>query len=265
MAVLTIDAESTAKALIEARLIGHQIDSLPGFTASTSMADAYAVQDVIIKQSLKPVAGWKIGATSVAVMRRFNSSEPFSGPMFMNQMHSSPANVRLPSHDVLGIESEFSFWIRTALPPRTTPYLEGEVAAAIGGVAASIEVVASRLKNVFELGVAAITADHGVNLAWLHGERQSDWKSLDLTTHEVHLQINGTEVAAGIGGDVLGCPLNALVWLANHLSARGYGLAAGAWVSSGSCTNITPVRADDRVVADFGSLGEVVLTFIESD
>ena len=256
------DFAKAAKALIEARLEGRQLDALPDGVTLTTMADAYAVQDAIIEQLGEPVAGWKIGATSDAVMQLLGADEPFAGPMYGPQMHSSPASLRLPRQGILGIESEFSFQLATALPSRGTPYPEDEVSAAVGSVASSIEVVATRLKNAIELGVTAFTADHGANLAWLHSEPQKDWKSLDLTTHEVHLLINDAGVASGVGGDVLDHPLKALVWLANHLSARGYGLTAGAWVSTGSCTGIVPVRTDDRVVADFGALGRVNLTLV---
>ncbi len=265
MTALKNDAEAAARALIDARQKGRQISSLPGFILPMSMADAYLVQDAIIERNSKSLSGWKVGATSAAVMKRFNTTEPFSGPMFTNQMHSSPTNLKLPSHEILGVEAEFSFWMTSELPPRDAPYQKNEVLSAIGGIAASIEVVASRLKNASEYGISAITADHGVNFEWVRGNTEINWRALDLTDHEVRLLINDNEVATGIGGDVLGCPLNALVWLTNHLSKRGHVLTADTWVSSGSCTNITPVCANDCVVADFGTLGTVILTFIDAD
>ena len=128
------DFAKAAKALIEARLEGRQLDGLPDGVTLTTTADAYAVQDAIIEQLGEPVAGWKIGATSDAVMQLLGADEPFAGPMYAPQMHSSPASLRLPRQGILGIESEFSFQLATALPSRGTPYPEDEVAAAVGAV-----------------------------------------------------------------------------------------------------------------------------------
>ena len=48
-----------------------------------------------------------------------------------------------------------------------------------------------------------------------------------------------------------------LVWIANELSRRGYCLAAGDIVATGTWTGLHFVREPAEVVADFGSLGRV--------
>jgi 2-keto-4-pentenoate hydratase len=59
----------------------------------------------------------------------------------------------------------------------------------------------------------------------------------------------------------MGDPIEALAWLANHLSRRAIGLRGGEIVTTGSCTGITKVAAGAKVRADFGSLGEIVIHF----
>lgn len=46
--------------------------------------------------------------------------------------------------------------------------------------------------------------------------------------------IDGEEVGRGTGADVMGHPLDALSWLANHLQDRGLQLAANHLVTTGS-------------------------------
>src|SRR5258707_9633582 len=73
--------------------------------------------------------------------------------------------------------------------------------------------------------------------------------------------INGVEVGRGTGADVLGHPLNALAWLANHLAANGKGLRAGQIVLTGSLVKTVWLNAGDEVVMELQGLGRVEATF----
>jgi 2-keto-4-pentenoate hydratase len=68
-------------------------------------------------------------------------------------------------------------------------------------------------------------------------------------------------VAEGSGANVLGDPVEALVWLANDQRQRGDGLRAGQAVITGSCTGVNMAEAGDKARAEFGTLGAVELEF----
>ena len=53
----------------------------------------------------------------------------------------------------------------------------------------------------------------------------------------------------------------ALVWLANDLSRRGFGLRQGDAVTTGTVAGVHYAEAGMRVVADFGALGKAEVTF----
>jgi 2-keto-4-pentenoate hydratase len=59
--------------------------------------------------------------------------------------------------------------------------------------------------------------------------------------------IDGAEVGRGKGSDVLGHPLTALAWLANHLTARGLSLRRGDIVTTGSLVKSQFPQAGSRV------------------
>jgi 2-keto-4-pentenoate hydratase len=52
-----------------------------------------------------------------------------------------------------------------------------------------------------------------------------------------------------------------LVWLANHLSARGAGLSAGQFVTTGSCTGMMFTKPGSHVRSELPGLGVVEVTF----
>ena len=60
---------------------------------------------------------------------------------------------------------------------------------------------------------------------------------------------------------MMGHPLEALTWFANHLSARGLTLEKGQFVTTGSATGVIPCPAACVAEADFGPLGKVTATF----
>ena len=71
--------------------------------------------------------------------------------------------------------------------------------------------------------------------------------------------IDGEEVGRGTGADVLGHPLEALAWLANHLPARGLALAAGHLVTTGSLVTSKFPVAGNRLEFRVDGLGSVAL------
>ncbi|MCI0822492.1 MAG: fumarylacetoacetate hydrolase family protein, partial [Chloroflexi bacterium] len=70
------------------------------------------------------------------------------------------------------------------------------------------------------------------------------------------MSINGKLIGEGRGSDVMGHPLEALVWLANMLAARGESMPAGAIVITGSIIPPTPFSAGDTATISIDGLGE---------
>jgi 2-keto-4-pentenoate hydratase len=90
----------------------------------------------------------------------------------------------------------------------------------------------------------------------------TDWQSIDLAAQAVRVTVNGKLLREGTGSNVLGHPLNALEWLVNSLSARGLGLQAGQYITTGVTTEVYMAERGDRITADFGSVGSVDLEFV---
>ncbi len=88
-----------------------------------------------------------------------------------------------------------------------------------------------------------------------------DWQSIDLAAQAVRLSVNRQVLREGTGANVLGHPLNALIWLANMLSSRGLGLQAGQYVTTGVTTVVYMAERGDEILAEFGPVGSVTLGF----
>jgi 2-keto-4-pentenoate hydratase len=259
-----INAETTsqaAEALIQART-GYQIlDGFPGGVFPANVDEGYAVLDAIAAQMGVPIGGWKAALTNDAIMRKMNTNAPACGPLFQPYIRPAPAHLNLPAQSMRGIECEFAFRMGASVPPREQPYTNVETAAAVATLHPAIEVVDTRVKNGMAHGAGALIADFCANAALVYGDGIEDWNDLDLASHAVTLHVDGEPVITGVGREVLGDPRNALTWVANFLSNRGKGLKAGEWVTTGSTMGIYPVPAGSIVMADFGTLGSVDITF----
>jgi len=75
------------------------------------------------------------------------------------------------------------------------------------------------------------------------------------------MTINGVEVGAGVGTDILGDPLTALMWLVNEMAGYGHPFRTGSFVLLGSLVQTHWVEPNDVVVVENVPLGRVTARF----
>jgi 2-keto-4-pentenoate hydratase len=250
-----------AQRLWQARRSGGVI-AMADIAAPSTMQDAYAVQDAVMRLSGRPIRAYKVGSTSQEAQRSLGTTEPGACPVPAPYFYESPARIAVAPAQTPAVEGEIAFRLGRDLPPRDEAYGRDDVIAAIDAVTGAIEVVGTRLAGgLAGKGRFLITADCGANIGLVVGNWMADWRRLDLKAHRIAMTINGQPQGVGTGARALGDPLNVMVWLANHLSRRGRGLTRGLCVSTGTCTGLDPVKPGDEAIADFGSLGSVAIAF----
>jgi len=253
--------EQAVELLIAARGDHRRLEAFPPACRPASFEDGYAIQEAFAAAWGAPVAGYKVGCTSVEAQKYLGSPGPFPGRIFGPVLLKSPATVSAKAFHRLGIEPEFAFTLGRDLPRRAAAYGREEVAAAVAALHPAIEIVDGRWLDWMKVGIASIVADNGANGALVLGPAVADWRGIDLPKSRATLHFGHTEVAAGTGAAVLGHPLEALVWLANDLSRRGFGLKKSDAVTTGTVAGITFAEPGMHVVADFGPIGKAEVTF----
>jgi 2-keto-4-pentenoate hydratase len=254
-------AERAASALLAARRNRTPLPALPQDLLPADLDEGYEIQKAFVAQTDGEVVGYKIGATSQMAQSFLGAKGPFFGRIFNTRLHESP--VRLPADRFIFrlIEPEFAFGLGADLPPRREGYDRASVESAIALVRPSIEVVTCALENWHFQGVPSLVADNGVNGELVLGAPEENWRRLNLAAHAVELTVNGEPAGDGVGANALGHPVEALLWLANELSARGIGLNKGEVVTTGVVTPFVLLEAGDEAVASYGVLGEVAVSF----
>jgi 2-keto-4-pentenoate hydratase len=254
-------SESLAEALWKARAEGGVITIAPAQRPADATA-AYALQAAAIAHSGMAQAGWKIGAAARAAIDMLALDGPFLGPMLAPHCQGNGAEIALPPAHNPGLETEFLVALGADLPPRAEAYGRDEVTAAVDYVAPAFEIVGARFEGGMKGNGLLVIADGGGNAAIVQGAPVRDWQRFDLAAQTARLSINGTETASGSGSALIfGDPIAAVAWLANQPQIAPGGLKRGDLVMTGTCTDLTPLKAGDRASADFGELGEVHARF----
>ncbi len=236
---------------------------LPADVYPASLEEAYAIrrcfQEIEVATGRGAVAGYKIGLTTPVMQQLCGIAEPCYGAIFTREVHNWRAELRAGDYCRLGVETEIAFRLGADVPEGDDPR---SVAAAVESAAAAIELIEDLRYDYRRLDAAAMVAGNVWNAGVVLGAPVAEWPALDLPRVTARLSINDRELGSGVGGDVMGNPLNALVWLAKKLADEGTPLRHGMIVMTGSMVPIQYPLAGDRVLVQVSGLGaaELVLT-----
>jgi 2-keto-4-pentenoate hydratase len=215
--------------------------------------EAYSVQDAVFAElwpETRPAA-WKAGGPSDKV-------EPTAAPIPPERLLRSPANVAGSTMSMVGVEAEVAFRFAKDLPPRSRPYSERSVAAAVGEVVVAIELCDTRLAKWKNTSGLWKLADFQNNSALVVGSGTKDWQKIDFLKQEMEFHI-GSRVAKAKGAHSFGNPFRLLPWLVRHAAKRGLGLHAGDVVTTGAWTGLEIAEPGDEVTARFPGIGEATV------
>jgi 2-keto-4-pentenoate hydratase len=261
-----IEAAATILADLRRRTNGRTapLDDLPEACRPQSLDDAYALQETLrtrlSAQGLGPQTGWKIGCTTAVMQTYLDIPHPCAGTLYQQGCFNDQATLIASNYFQLGLECEIAVRLAADLAPDVEYNLES-VAGAVGDVMTSVEIVDHRFRDFTAAATESLVADDFFSAGCVTGAPSSLSVLGDLSTLSGGLKINGAAAEIiGQGDAILGHPLNALVWLANHLSAHGMTLQAGHIVTLGSVVKTIYPASGDRVEAGFDRLAPVFLT-----
>ena len=250
-----------AALILKCRRTGQVIDDLPASCKPGNLTEALAIRDLVFDGLNDAAAGWFVGCSNPAIQRQLGLDEPYCARLAASTVHPSPARLPASAFPTITLEVEFAFTLAGDLPPRDAAYGRAEVAAAISHVHPAIEVVTSHFTDWTSQSIFNIIADNGTDGALVYGAGSTLDTAGDLSAITTTISVNGEERAQGSGADVLGDPLNVMVWLANRAREDGVGLTAGQIHNTGSTTPMVLARPGDACRAVFEGLGVVDITF----
>jgi 2-keto-4-pentenoate hydratase len=227
----------------------------------TDADGAYAVQTINTRfweAQGRRIVGRKAGLTAKAVQTQLGVDQPDFGALFEDMRVADggtldPAKTLQPK-----AEAEIAFVLGSDLPdPATTVE---QVAAAVAGVHAAIEIVDSRIAD-WKITFADTVADNGSSAFFVLADKGLPLAGLDLEGAAMEMEVGGKTASTGVGAAALGNPLNAAAWLAQTLAARGEPLKAGDILLAGALGPMVALTPGDHVHARIAGIGECSFTY----
>ena len=241
---------------------GEVINDLPFDLKPRTRAQGYAVQAQFAGMSKRPLFGWKVAATSKAGQEHIGVSGPIAGRILAERAFEDGDELVFGANRMRVAEPEFAFCFGKALQPRRIEYTMEDILDAVATLHPSIEVPDSRFDNFATVGEAQLIADNACAHEFVLGPAtDTDWRAIDLSQHKASAEVVGGEVHDGIGSNVLGDPREALLWLVKEVMSLGYTIEAGQVVTTGTCAEPLDIEPGNEVIADFGDLGQVSISF----
>lgn len=241
---------------------------MPADLAPRDADEAYAIQSEFVGMraaTLGQVTGYKIALTTQAMRAMVGLKDSIAGDMLEKTiLRSRPdarARVRAADYVNLIVEFEIGAELAEDLPAIGAPYNRESVSKAVAALMPALELADDRNADYKVLPGRALMliADNAWNEGAVLGTPVKDWQGIDLAALQGVATINGKKAGSGHGRDVMGHPLDALAWLANHLAARGLGLWRGDVVITGSLVTSKFPKAGDLIRFEAGALGAVEL------
>lgn len=240
------------------------MEALPESCRPATLDDAYAVQDalraLLARRGLGAPCGWKIGCTTPVMQAYLAIPHPCAGTLYRNSVSAGETRLKAADYFKLGLECEIAVRMAADFDARSAGPDTGALAAAVDRVMASVEVIDHRFRDFTAVPPPSLVADDFFSVGCVLGAPRPYADAGDLATITGSFWIDGEPASErGAGAAILGHPLNALMWLAEHLAARGARLRAGDVVTLGSVVKTIYPAAGTRIEARFDRLPSVLL------
>jgi 2-keto-4-pentenoate hydratase len=229
-----------AGVLMQARCNGGRIADLDQDLRPGNAAEAYAIQYEIAK-SFGPIGAWKVGLPK-------GTEEPRATPI--PSVYCIPSGGHWPATGPTRIEVELALKLGNALPTRALPYERADIFQAISSAHVAFELLGARFVDKKLVAPLTLLADGQSNAGIVVGEVIPNWTSLDLTTLDMVLTVEGAVVQKSEGGPSFDRSIEAVVWLANHAAEQVGGLQAGQVILTGARIGPTSVAAHKSIQAE---------------
>lgn len=210
-----------------------------------------------ISKELGPVVGYKAGLTSETAQKQFNVSQPLLGTLFQQML--------LPNGRIISPQfgsrpfSEGDLIVRVGSEEINNAKTTTEALASLDAVVPFLELPDLVYSGEVKLDAPAILA---INVGARYGivgeaiplAATEEWEGrLKNMTLEI-LDADGTVLATGKGSNLLGNPLNVVLWIKDSLLAEGKRLKKGDLLSLGTITSLMPVKPNTSIRARYTGL-----------
>ena len=248
-----------ADAFVSARKKGQALNAYPG-TLPASLNQAYACQDLAIRQWADQIGGWKVGLIGKAFQKQFESAR-LVGPIFQSLIQASVKcgvnECPIFAGGFAAVEGEIVFKLADNAPNDKYEWSNVEALDLVATAHAGIEIASSPLSTINDLGPAVTASDFGNNFGLIVGPEITGWKTRSLDEIACQTLIEGVTVGQKSASSIPGGPVASLVFALSICARRGYPLRAGQYICTGAITGVHTIVERQQACVRFTDIGDI--------
>ena len=226
------DPRPAALRLANAWARGAVLEGLPENERPRSIQDGYAVQIEVQRMLDEPLAGYKLGMSSVAGMRASGIGRPAWGFMTKPRVHRNTACLPAPPSGNILMELEVCFRLGDKVPAAgATP---AQKLASVECAYVGFEIVSSRFADRLVHGVPSFLADDVGFCAYVIGDEidRSDWLATFAAPAVINL--DGERYCENAQAEARTDPVEALSLFIDEAASTGLPLRPGMLITPGN-------------------------------
>jgi 2-keto-4-pentenoate hydratase len=208
------------------------------------------------------IYGYKAALTAPAAQQAMGINEPIIGALFQHGAQEANVQTAIQADRPVLLETELGFTLSQAI---TEPVSADNVLNSVSECRGMIELAAPNLQQ--RPSSIDLISSNSASYGCLAADTGFNPAEMNLDSLEVSLTRLGAsdEILHSVpAGTVMQGQLNALAWLVNTVLAKGYALAPGHVLMTGSIGNMHPGAPGDYR-GDFGVLGKLAFRLSISD
>lgn len=231
-----------------------------GMTAADAACTRAKFQQQLARAHGEPV-GYKVDLSNVHLQKSFRATEPVWGSYYKGML--LPARSTVPAKFGAQPLYKADLLVRVKSSGINQAKIPAEVLAHVDQIIPYIELVDVLVQKPAQLTVNNVAAINVGTRLGVMGEplavpkegkaRQRMLRELETMSVRV-IGPSGRILARGKGSDVMGHPLQAVVWLTGALREQQAELKPGQWVSVGAMSPLLRARAGTRITVAYPGL-----------
>ncbi|TDF35797.1 hydratase [Alteromonadaceae bacterium M269] len=246
-------AALAAKELLRRRREDIQSGRLDEALRPTSIEQAFAIQNEIIKQSDDTVGGWKC-------LLPLDNGNIIVAPIFSQEIQTKSPCYLAADNGLARVEPEVAFVLGQDLPSRSEAYSEQEIDEAIAHCHMALELTKSRFEADSGSDYYEMFADCFINQGMFIGPEIDKATAYDIPRLNIHIR-NGGQVESYDGAHPNLSAHKPVYWLINKMSQRGVGFKKGQAIITGSYVGLVDLEFDTTYEIEYEGLDKYQVTF----
>ena len=243
----------------------------PGYPEITTLEDSYCAQKKylsLLDQNLGIRVGYKAGLTNKLLQERFGAIEPVGGVLYKSMLLASGTTIRTDSGVRMVYEADL---IVTVTDEKINDAkTKEEVIKYLGEIIPFIELLDILVAKEEPLNLATIigynvVSRYGVVGKGIPVENTSDFINSLENIESITLDNEGNEIQRAYGTDIMGHPLNVVLWLVKHVNKQGNRLKPGDILSLGAMGTFRPFEPGKTITVKYNGLStgnsEAIVSF----